>query len=109
MKQFTEPYTGAGSIFSGIYLGLTLGLASSAMLTMFMRRPLFLTDQGLQVAKKHFIPWHRIHFIQWLPNRPNVLKLRRLSGDFLIQVPEENRGAVHAFIRDKISPPRSTS
>jgi hypothetical protein len=99
----TEPKRSTiGEVGESIYGGLFVGLISSAMLISFVRRPLFLTERGIPLATRHFVPWHWIHSAQWLPNQPNVMKLRRLAGDVLIEVSAENREQVEAFIREKI-------
>jgi hypothetical protein len=84
--------------------GLFLGFISSAMLMIYVRRPVILSERGIPLTTRDFVPWGWIHAAQWLPGQPSVMKLRRLAGDLFIDVPDDSHEAVEAFIREKISP-----
>ncbi len=85
-----------------VFPGCFHGLMSAGAIVAFLRRPVFLTDIGVWSANGGG-PWRYIRHAEWLRNQPAVMKLRRLDGDIIIEVPVRMRTEVEAFVRDKTS------
>lgn len=83
-----------------VFPGCFHGLMSAGAIVAFLRRPVFLTDKGVWSAGA-WGPWRYIRHAEWIRDRPAVMKLRRLDGDFKVDVPAKLRAEVEAFVREK--------
>ena len=87
------------SIFFPAIRGLAHGFMLGGFLLVFLRRPVYLCQNGL--SGSIYAPWKYIRHAEWAADRPGVLKLRRLDGDFQLDVPNKMRTEVEAFVRGK--------
>ncbi|MBA4107752.1 MAG: hypothetical protein C0485_18620 [Pirellula sp.] len=78
-----------------------MGIWTSALIFSFVRRPMFVCEEGIPLGKKYVAPWKYIRHAEWQTDRPETLKLHRLDGDIYLDVPNEVRGEVEAFVRGK--------
>lgn len=85
--------------FLTIFQGLAPGSMFGGFLLIFMRRPVYLCENGLSGGV--YAPWKYIRHAEWTADRPEVMKLRRLDGDIYLNVPKDVRDAAEAFVRGK--------
>ena len=85
--------------FLTIFQGLAHGGMLGGFLLFFLRRPVYLCENGLSGGV--YAPWKYIRHAEWVVEQPGVMKLRRLDGDIYLDVPKDVRGAVEAFVRGK--------
>jgi hypothetical protein len=102
------PPTGAftprltGKFFSSpVFQGMLVGSWTAALIFSFVRRPMFLCEEGVPLGKVTLAPWKYIRHAEWLTDRPETLKLHRLDGDIYLDVPNDVRAEVEAFVRGK--------
>jgi hypothetical protein len=94
--------TGAGwKTYSLLYHGLILGSTAASLVLVYVRRPMYLCEEGIPLARKYIAPWKFIRHAEWVADRPGVMKLRRLDGDIYLDVPNDVRGEAEAFVRGK--------
>ena len=79
--------------------GLTHGFMCGGFLLIFLRRPVYLCENG--VSGGVYAPWKYIRHAEWVADRPGVMKLRRIDGDIYLDVPNGMRGEAEAFVRGK--------
>ena len=82
--------------FGGAFHGFIFG----GFLFVYLRRPVYLCRDGLS-GECGFIPWRYIRRAEWLVGRGDRLKLRRYDGDLYLDVPNNLRTDVEAFVRGK--------
>ncbi len=85
--------------FLTIFQGLAHGGMLGGFLLIFMRRPIYLCENG--VSGGVYAPWKYSRLAEWSADRAGVLKLRRLDGDIYLDVPKDVRGEFEAFVRGK--------
>ena len=85
-----------------LYHGIFVGSTAASLVFVFVRRPIYLCEEGVPLAKNHVAPWKYIRHAEWVADRPGVMKLRRLDGDIYLDVPKDVRDAVESFVRGKI-------
>lgn len=78
-----------------------MGIWTSALIFSFVRRPMFVCEEGIPLGKNYVAPWKYIRHAEWQTDRPETLKLHRLDGDIYLDVPNDVRGEVEAFVRGK--------
>jgi hypothetical protein len=78
-----------------------MGIWVSALIFSFVRRPMFVCEEGIPLGKGFVAPWKYIRHAEWQTNRPETLKLHRLDGDIYVDVPNNVRGEVEGFVRSK--------
>jgi hypothetical protein len=86
---------------STVVHGLILGSWTAALIFSLVRRPMFLCEEGIPLGKVTFAPWKYIRHAEWQTDRSNSLKLHRLDGDIYVDVPNDVRNEVEAFVRGK--------
>ena len=84
-----------------IYHGVLVGSTAAGLIFVFIRRPMYLCDDGIPLVKNHVAPWKYIRYAEWIADRPGVMKLRRLDGDIYLDVPNNVRDEVEALVRGK--------
>ena len=86
---------------SPLYLGMLAGSWTAALIFSFVRRPMFLCEEGVPLGKVTLAPWKYVRHAEWQTDRPETLKLHRLDGDIYLDVPNDVRAEVEAFVRGK--------
>jgi hypothetical protein len=81
--------------------GLTLGSTAASLVLVYVRRPMYLCEEGIPLARNYIAPWKYIRHAEWMTERPGVMKLRRVDGDIYLDVPNDVRAEVEAFVRGK--------
>jgi hypothetical protein len=90
------------TVFSSpLFQGVLVGSWTAALIFSFVRRPMFLCEEGIPLGKRFVAPWKYIRHAEWQTDRPETLKLHRLDGDIYVDVPNDVRGGVEAFVRGK--------
>lgn len=78
-----------------------MGIWTSALIFSFVRRPMFVCEEGIPLGKDYIAPWKYIRHAEWQTDRPETLKLHRLDGDIYLDVPNNVRDEAEAFVRGK--------
>lgn len=91
--------TFGGFPFAPLVMGGAHGFMLGGFVLHFLRRPIYLCDNGVYGAIN--APWKFIRHAEWVADRPGVMKLRRLDGDIYLDVPNDVRGEAEAFARGK--------
>ena len=91
--------TFGGFPFAPLVMGGAHGFMLGGFVLHFLRRPIYLCDNGVYGAIN--VPWKFIRHAEWVADRPGVMKLRRLDGDIYLDVPNDVRGEAEAFARGK--------
>ncbi len=91
--------TFGGIPFAPLVMGGAHGFMLGGFVLYFLRRPLYLCENGVYGAMN--APWKYIRQAEWIADRSGVMKLHRLDGDIYIDVPNVVRGTAEAFVRGK--------
>lgn len=86
---------------SPLMQGLLVGSWTAAVIFSFVRRPMFVCEEGIPLGKNYVAPWRYVRHAEWQTDRPETLKLHRLDGDIYLDVPKDVRAEVEAFVRWK--------
>lgn len=86
---------------SPLLQGILVGSWTAALIFSFIRRPMFVCEEGIPQGKNYVAPWKYIRHAEWQTDRPETLKLHRLDGDIYLDVPNDVRADVEAFVRTK--------
>lgn len=95
------PRSTAEFFSSPLFQGMMVGSWTAALIVSFIRRPMFLCEEGVPLGKVTLAPWKYIRQAEWQTDRPETLKLHRLDGDIYVDVPNDVRDEVEAFVRGK--------
>jgi hypothetical protein len=87
-----------GTVLFGLREGFVIGVVVSGAIFGLIRQPMALCDEGIPMGKGRTIPWKYIRYAVWMPESPDVLKLRRYDGDLYVEVPASIRDEVEAFV-----------
>lgn len=98
---FSSARPTANLLSSPLYLGMLTGSWTAALIFSFVRRPMFLCEEGVPLGKATLAPWKYVRHAEWQTDRPETLKLHRLDGDIYLDVPNDVRAEVEAFVRGK--------
>jgi hypothetical protein len=95
------PRSTAEFFSSPLFQGMLIGSWTAALIFSFVRRPMFVCEEGIPLGKGYVAPWKYIRHAEWQTDRPETLKLHRLDGDIYLDVPNGVRGEAEAFVRGK--------
>jgi hypothetical protein len=91
----TNEWIGYGS-------GIAFGWAVGEVISAVIRKRLDIRENGLLV-EGHFVPWADVRLLSWDPARSGRLILRKGRRRFPAHVPSEQRDAVTAILKEKLS------
>ncbi len=99
IAERNDSLTFGGIPFSSLAMGASHGFVLGGVVLYLLRRPLYLCENGVYGAIN--APWKFIRHVEWVADRPGVMKLHRLDGDIYVDVPNDVRGEVEEFVRGK--------
>lgn len=95
-------YTVMSRVGAGMTLltGVGYGIATGALVMGLLRRPVFLTDNGVSQGTRG-TAWRHVRFAKWATNRPGVLRISWTFGDLYADPPPRQRDEIESFLRQR--------